>query len=154
MTNLNCEYIREVYPDVLNGTADAETAAAVHLHIVDCAECRAETELLAQLHAVTVPIPSGLGERVLAAAHEAPHQRHGFGKGRLAMAATVVAAVIGGSLLLDTTRAPQQQTPTVAQTSSSGLGVITVEAAMMSGTGSLQDLTVEELEQLLGEMES
>jgi hypothetical protein len=153
MMNLNCEYVREIYPDILNGTADAQTAAAVHAHVANCAECRAESELLTQLHAVTVPIPSGLSERVLAAVHETPRQG-GFGKGRLAMAATVAAAVIGGSLLLDTTRTPQQPTPAVAQTSSSGVGVITVEAAMMSGTGSLQDLTVEELEQLLGEIES
>jgi predicted anti-sigma-YlaC factor YlaD len=153
MMKLNCEYVREVYPDILNGRADAAATAAVYGHVTSCAECRAEAELLTQLHAVQVEVPVGLQERVLTAVHT-PASGRGFGKRQLGLAAAVAAALIGGSILLEPTRSLGPHAPTVAQTNSAGLGVVTVEAAMMSGTGSLQDLTVEELEQLLGEIES
>lgn len=146
MNQLNCEYVREVYPDVLNGHAAAETAATVRTHLASCADCREATALLARIHAAPVTVPPQLHERVLAARaaeRSWPRLRH------YAMAATVAAAAIGGSLLftMDRTRPLETNAPV-------GLGFLTVEDAMLSGTASLQDLTVEELEQLLGEMES
>jgi len=151
MNNLNCEYVREVYPDVLRGTAPASTAAAVRHHLAGCGECRAEAELIARLQAALPPVPPGLHERIVAdVATRKPARR--FAPRHLALAATVAAALIGGPMLLDNLRTSQSAAPAHAGTR--GLGVITVEAAMMTGTSSLQDLTVEELELLLGEIES
>ena len=150
MKTLNCEYVREVYADVLHGKADTQVAAAVRAHLVGCAECRSEVALADAILAAAVAVPAGLHERVMREVSVAPRPRR-FAPRHFAMAATVAAALIGGTLLLDSTRKPS---PTRAAESESGLGFITVEAAMMSGTGSLRDLTVEELEQLLGEIES
>ena len=152
MTNLHCEYVREVYPDVLHGSADASTATAVRAHIAGCAECRAEAELTEQLRRAAVEVPAGLHERVVAGL-STPARGRRFPVRHLAFAATLAAALIGGSLLLDSMRSPGSRAATQPP-GAGGLGVITVEAAMVTGTGSLQDLTVEELEQLLGEIES
>jgi hypothetical protein len=146
MNNLNCEYIREIYPDVLNRSADANTVATVRGHLAQCDECRAEAEVLQIVHGARVEVPAGLHDRVISRLNATttsrfPRTRH------LAFAATVAAAIIGGAILFDTDQRP-------ATPSTEGLGFVTVEDAMVSGTSSLQDLTVEELEQLLGEIES
>ena len=146
MNNMNCEYIREIYPDVLNRTADASTIATVRAHLAQCDECRAEAEVLQIVHGARVEVPAGLHDQVMSGLHTRttsrfPRTRH------LAFAATVAAAIIGGAILFDTD--PRADAPAPA-----GLGFVTVEDAMVSGTSSLQDLTVEELEQLLGEIES
>lgn len=151
MNTVNCEYVREVFPDVLHGKADAELATVVRLHIAGCAECRAEAEVIAGLFGATVPVPAGLHERVIRA-YQATSRARRIAPRHLAMAATVAAALIGGTLLIDSTRSPVVTPVTTSQ--ESGLGVVTVDAAMATGTGSLEDLTVEELEQLLGEIES
>ena len=152
MTNLHCEYVREVYPDVLHGNADASTVSAVRAHIAGCADCRVEAELIEGLRRTSLQVPAGLHERVVASL-STPARRRRFPLRHLAFAATLAAALIGGSLLLDSMRSPGSRTAT-PPAGAGGLGVITVEAAMVTGTGSLQDLTVEELEQLLGEIES
>ena len=144
--NLNCEYVREVYPDVLNQTADATTAIAVRAHIARCAECRADAALIEQLHGARLTIPDGLQERIVGALSRPAARR--FGMRHFAYAATVAAAVIGGSILLNPRGRPQP----AAQ--GEGLGFVTVEDAMVTGTSSLSDLTIEELEALLGEIES
>lgn len=144
--NLNCEYVREVYPDVLNNTADAALKTAVRAHIARCADCRAEAALMDELHAVAVAVPSGLHERIVTGLSRPSPRR--FGLRHLAYAATLAAAVIGGSILLN----PGE--PTQPADTTQGLGFVTVEDAMLTGTSSLRDLTIEELEALLGEIES
>lgn len=150
MNELNCEYVRDVYADVLNGTAVSATTAAVRAHLQTCVECREEAEAVAGIFAGSIVAPPGLHARVLAE-FGAPTPRR---MGRyIAMAATVAAALIGGSLLLQREEAGYVE-PRVAESTEHGVGVPTFDAAMVSGTESLQDLTVEELEQLLGEIES
>ena len=151
MNTMNCEYVREVYADVLHGRAAAETVTAVRAHLAGCADCRDEIRLIEALHAATVTVPAGLHERVMGdVANSSPAR--GPAPRRWAMAATVAAALIGGTVLLNSDRSPVN--PPAAAAEDGGLGFVTVEAAMVSGTSSLQDLTVEELEQLLGEIES
>jgi anti-sigma factor RsiW len=150
MKTLNCEYVREAYADVLHGALDAATATAVRTHLAGCAECRAEADVIDALYAAPQLVPPGLHERVARAVAVAPRPRR-FAPRHLAMAATVAAALIGGTVLLQSTGGPDA---VPAAENGGGLGFVTVEAAMMSGTGSLQDLTIEELEQLLGEIDS
>jgi predicted anti-sigma-YlaC factor YlaD len=150
MNTLNCEYVRDVYAEVLHGRADAQTTAAVRAHLTGCVDCRAEAALIESLFAASAKVPAGLHDRVVHAIAAAPRVSR-FAPRRMAMAATVAAALIGGTLLVNKIQRPDAA-PAAKQ--ESGLGVVTVEAAMVSGTGSLQDLTVEELEQLLGEIES
>lgn len=148
MSSLNCEYIRDVYPDVLNGTLPEAQAFLVRRHIAWCAECRGEAALVDALRAAERPLPVGLHERIMAAS------RMRFSRVRrsgLAMAATLAAVMIGGALLQrDPPDQPQQQ----VRWNAAGLGFVGVEDAMLTGKGSIEDLSVEELEKLLGEIES
>jgi hypothetical protein len=144
--NLNCEYVRDVYPDVLNETADATTIAAVRAHTGRCAECREEVGVIEELHRAAVPVPGGLHERILNELSRPMPRR--LGMRHLAYAATMAAAVIGGSILLDDSDDSRPETEV------EGLGFVSVEDAMVTGTSSLRDLTIEELEALLGEIES
>jgi anti-sigma factor RsiW len=148
---MNCDYVREVYADVMHGRAAAETVTAVRAHLAGCMDCREEVRLVEALHAATVAVPAALHERVMGDLANASPAR-GPAPRRLAMAATVAAALIGGTVLLNNDRSRSNPAGTASE--DGGLGFVTVEAAMVSGTGSLQDLTVEELEQLLGEIES
>ena len=150
MKTMNCEYVREVYVDVLYGRVSEEIAAAVRTHLAECGDCRAEVELVDSLQAAPVTVPDGLHARIMRDVANPPRRRAPAAR-HLAMAATVAAALIGGTIMLQSDRSPVNPSP---QLGDGGLGFVTVEAAMVSGTGSLQDLTVEELEQLLGEIES
>jgi hypothetical protein len=144
--NLNCEYVRDVYPDVLNQSTDVATATAVRAHIARCADCREESALIEQLHGVAVPVPGGLHERIMSELSRPAPRR--FGMRHLAYAATIAAAAIGGSILLG------QRDDSQPAAEVGGLGFVSVEDAMVTGTSSLSDLTIEELEALLGEIES
>jgi anti-sigma factor RsiW len=147
MNNFNCEYIREVYPDVLNGTLDPAQAFIVRKHIDSCDECRADTAIIEQIRAARIPVPSGLHERVMQAALR-PVKRWSVRRSDLAMAATLAAVLIGGTLLKESKRTDADTVATP------GLGFVSVEDAMLTGKGSIEDLSVEELEKLLGEIES
>ena len=153
MNELNCEYVRDVYPDVLNGQADAALSTAVRAHLARCAECREEAEAVAAIFAGSLLAPAQLHERVMAAYTTTGSPRMSRVR-YVALAATVAAAVIGGSVLMNQIVDNGSQPVVMNEQSEPDLGAVTVEAALVSGKQSLQDLTVEELEQLLGEIES
>lgn len=152
MSELNCEYVRDVLPDVLAGRAPADVSAVVQAHLVSCDDCRAEAALL-ELLRTPATVPAGLHERVVSAASKT-RTRTRFRRSDLAMAATLAAAVIGGSVLLETRNSPVVQATAPGVTHVQSLGAVGVEDAMLSGKASLDDLSVEQLEQLLGEIES
>lgn len=146
MMGLDCDYVRDVYPDVLNGEADATLAQQVRAHIATCEACSAEAAIVDALRAQRVDPPIGLGERIRSAA-ASPPARQGISRARLVMAASVAIALIGGSALLRS----REETVIPAP---NGFGFVSVEAAMLSGKASLSDWSEEELEMLLKEMES
>ena len=154
MTRLNCEYVVELYPDVLNGKLTAEAAEAVRTHIASCDECRAAAALLDIVYADQVVAPASLRQRVAHGLVQAPAKRH-FSRSTMTMVATLAAALIGGSVILQTRQSGTQQSRTVVQAAAPpAVGFVGVEDAMLSGDASLEDLSVEQLEQLLGEIES
>lgn len=151
MTDLNCEYVRDVYPDVLNGRVDGSAARLVYAHMAACDECRAEAALLEALHAQPAQAPpAGLHERIVLNAVRARSRRR-WSRSDLAMAATLAAALIGGSVIMQGRRAETGKRTVVSETA---IGFVNVDGIMLSGKASLDDLSVEELETLLGEMES
>jgi predicted anti-sigma-YlaC factor YlaD len=154
MSQLNCEHVLDVYPDVLNGKADGAAAESVRAHIAGCEECRAAAALLEAVYADRVSAPAELRERVVRGLAQ-PRARRRFTRSDMAMAATLAAALIGGSVILQS-RQNQTQQPAAAVQSQAQLGVgfVSVEDAMLSGDASLDDLSVEQLEKLLGEIES
>lgn len=153
MSRLNCEYVLDVYPDVLNGRADAALAQQVRAHVAACDDCGADIELLEALHAEPILVPAGLHERVVKATRS-PQPRWRIGRSELAMVATLAMAVIGGSLLVSNDTVPTAPAPVIRPVAQQSYGLIGVEEAMMSGKASLEDLSIEELESLLKELES
>jgi anti-sigma factor RsiW len=156
MMKLNCEYVRDVYPDVVNGTAEPSLELAVRAHLAECEECRAEAALVDALHAEQIVLPAGLHERVARAAVQPQRRAWHLRRSDIAMAATLAAALLGGGLYLqlqDDTPAPATANA-VQHTPAHGLGSVGVEDAMISGKSSLDDLSIEQLEKLLGEVQS
>ena len=138
-------------PFVASGRIDAADREWIDAHAQSCAECRAEAEAVTAIFAGALIAPPALHARVMTEyrAPVAHTTRFSFGVRYVAMAATVAAAVIGGAILF---RSSDEGVPTAMM--EAPIGAVTVEAAFVSGTGSLQDLTVEELERLLGEIDS
>jgi hypothetical protein len=95
MSGLRCEQVRDRLPESMDGRLDAGEAALMRAHLADCAECRAESELIALLR-TPVTVPAELEARVVAAVRaHAPIRRP---VRHYAMAATFVLAIISGAL--------------------------------------------------------
>lgn len=148
MNELNCEYVRDVYPDVLSGKLELIAAQQVRAHVVSCDDCRAETAVLEMLHGQRVVAPAGLDASVLTELARPQTHRMRVPRHALALAASVAIALVGGSVLL------QMPARTAAPAATTGYGFVGVEDAMLSGKASLNDLSEAELELLLQEMES
>jgi len=152
MSQLALQRVRDIYPDALQGRMDAELARRVRDHVAECDTCAAECAIVADLHARVPEVPAGLQERIVKALRE-PRRRPFVRPVHLAMAATVAVALIGGALLFQAQQTPEPQKQPVAQ-NALHVGAVGVDATMLSGKTSLEDLTVEQLEKLPGEMES
>lgn len=148
MNEMNCEYVRDVYPEVLSGKLDVIHAQQVRAHVFSCDDCRAEAAVLEVLHGQRLGAPEGLDGRVLTALARPQTQRMRVPRHALALAASVAIALVGGSVLLQTP--PRAAAPVAANS----YGFVGVEDAMLSGKASLNDLSEAELELLLQEMES
>ncbi len=155
MMEFSCDNVRDLLPELLSEKLDAVTTAALRAHLASCADCQAEYNVAALIAETRLDVPAGLEQRVFAAA--AGRRGTVWTRGRMAAAATIAVAVIGGSTWLSQ-MLPRQNVATggVAVAESTAVpagGFIGVDDAFVSGTSSLSDLTVEELQKLLVEME-
>ncbi len=182
MTLWTCEQVREHLPDALAGTLRAEDAHALFAHAGGCADCRAEAELLQALRRHAEATPPGLEARIVAAvsARRVPWILR---TGRPALlAAGLAGALFGGAVLLHRATSPRNAVPDLVPQASSpqaqapapaaGPGGITptsaapdvrglaqplpgtAEAGLFSSSGSTDDLSEEELQTLLKELQS
>jgi hypothetical protein len=156
MNRYDCESVRDLLPLLNRGQLLSHEASAVELHLLGCADCR-EEESLVRLLAQTVPaVPAGLEPRVLLAVRRPMPRR--WAPTRLAMAATVAAAVLGGVLVLQ--RAGYDITPDVApgmlvfDDTTPAFSWAFSDDPVLHGAGSLHELSVEELELVLAELDS
>ena len=155
MNALNCEYVRDVLPELSSGRLDTGMAAGVLAHLEGCAECRFEQRIGEIVSQARLEVPAGLEQRVrLATAGR--RGGSGWNRARMAAAATVAVAIIGGSALLAPylERSAPDQAVAVSSDPEAGAGFFGVEDAFNSGASSLKDLTEEELKQLLVELDS
>lgn len=156
MMEFNCEHVRDLLPELLSDRLDAVTTASVRAHIARCEECQADYAVAERVLDTRFRLPAGLEQRVIAASVG----RRGFQwtRGRMAAAATIAVAVIGGSTwlsqMLPRHGMPLGPVPIAESTAAPAAGFIGVDDAFVSGTSSLSDLTVEELQKLLVEMGS
>jgi hypothetical protein len=156
MMEFNCENVRDLLPELISDRLDSVATASVRSHIARCVECQEEYEVALRVAGTRLRVPAGLEQRVIAAAVG----RRGFQwtRGRMAAAATIAVAVIGGSTwlsqMLPRHDTPVRPVPIAESTAAPAAGFIGVDDAFVSGTSSLSDLTVEELQKLLVEMGS
>lgn len=144
MNRYDCEAIRDMLPSLIRGEMLPHEAASAEVHLDGCADCRAEANIVRLLQNGLAPVPPGLETRVLAAVRRRSVMR-GL-PARLAMAATLAAAVIGGSLIFDRTG---DRNPADLE----AVSWAAAEDPLLHGGSELQDLSVEELEMLLVELD-
>jgi hypothetical protein len=155
MKTYNCEQVRDLQPDLVSDRLDPVAAAAVRTHVQSCADCRAELEIAELIAQSRVPVPGGLEARVLTAAGGRRTTR--WSNLRYAVAASIAVAVIGGSVVLSPLLTSSNTSPAVIDSAlpeTGGPGWFGVQDAFVTGASSLRDLSVEELEKLLVEIDS
>jgi anti-sigma factor RsiW len=153
----DCEQARDLVPLLIRGQLLPDDAAVTEAHLSACAECRAEMDVVHAVSRDIAPVPAGLQARVLLAVRRPP-RRAGL-VNRLAMAATLAAAVLGGSVIFE--RWAQQRLP------EANGGALVMEDGMpplvswgvsqdplLQGSSSVTQLSLEELEILLQELDS
>ena len=156
MNRYDCDTMRDLLPAFVRGELLPHETACAEYHLQTCADCRGEHALVALMQDVLVPVPAGLEARVVMAVRAAPRvapQR--WIPARLAMAATLAAALLGGTVIFNQLHLEQQPAETTAASDpTEDLSWAAAELPMLHGGADLADLTVEELERLLAELES
>ena len=157
MKALTCEGIRELLPERDRDSLDAPDRLGVDEHLAVCADCRADLELIGALRAdaAAVRVPVGLETRVVNAVRRPPIRR-AWVPAHLAIAASIVLALLaGGALLRDGAgnRASAGVEPGDAVSAAAVVGP-SVREPLLRGVPALHELSVEELEVLLSELES
>jgi hypothetical protein len=157
MTPTNCEAVRDALPDHLRGGSTASTRVAIERHLGACTGCRHERGILELVMRSGALPDERLVERVLQATK--PVRRSWGHATTLAAAATFAAALLGVSLLsrqgaLPPLRAGEPTAALVEEAVGHGaLSWLDNDPLIRTGVG-LHDLSVEELEALLMELES
>lgn len=151
MTTLACESIRDLLPEFVREELRADEMAAVDAHLETCGECRAEREAIASILTPIAPLPAGFEQRVLQAVRTP--RRALFRPGRVAMAATVVFALVTAGVILETgllEGGPGSEETSNVQTLDWTRG----DPVLLRGGLDLSALSEDELLQLLEEMDS
>lgn len=151
----DCETTRDLLPLLPLRRLDAAAAAAVDVHVARCDECAAELRLVITLQQTLASVPPGLEARVIGAVRRVTPSRR-WNPGRLAMAATLAAALIGGSVVFERTGYLQNDAaPMISlETGTSSVSWDAEHHPLLHGGSTLQELSVEELELILAELES
>jgi anti-sigma factor RsiW len=149
MIEHDCGSIRELLPDLAAGRRPAGDAGSLHAHLADCADCRAELELVRALFAQRAAPPAGLALRVVAAVRRdgARSTRPWWGL----TAAAVAALALGIGIASEPSATARLDVPGYAQETEEGV-VWSSEDGLVAGAPLWDDLTDEGLEQLLNEL--
>jgi len=158
--------VRDLLPELAAGRLDDEAARRVEAHVEDCPECAAELDVLWALDGARPVVPAGLEDRVRAAVHEEmrqaaapvirlePRRRSWIWSPWVAAAAAAVVAVLGGTLVLGGGDEPlPAETEILALETEAPYGSLPGTSGDLAGVAMLDDLSEEELEQLLVELE-
>lgn len=159
MKSYDCDAVRDMLHELHDAAVLPHERAAAEDHIAVCGECAAERAVVDLVRNALEPVPAGLENRVLAAVRAAPVGLRRRSPARLAMAATLAAAVLGASLIA----------PRVSLLGGFGMNVMAAfelddtaisqvswaaaEDPLLNDRMMLDDLTIEELEILLAELD-
>ena len=148
MMVFDCEGVRDLLPSLVRGEMLPHEATPVERHLKSCATCRDEAEIVRLLQDAFVPLPAGLEERVVGAVRRRATQR--WTPARLALAATFAAAVVGGSLIFGRLSGGPEAGNALDV---SALTWAAAEDPLLHGSTELQELSADELEALLTELD-
>lgn len=165
MTTMGCDSARDLAPEWVRGALEPGAAREVAAHVAACDDCAAEANVVRALLGAPVDVPAGLHERIiLAVGRPAAPWYRGHGRA-VALAATAAGVLLLGRSVLD--REPGDAAPggapvPVAEASGSVLGEALAPPysgwpgadGVLAGSVVLQDLSDDELELLLQEMDS
>ncbi len=154
-----CEWTRDRLPDLVAGALGADEAAALHAHAAGCEACAREMELIQALHADVVAVPAQLEWRIRTALRQdVQGSRRWLTPGRLAIAATVVFALVTARFVTGPNAEPMPDGSAPVATTEGGTlappGWPLADVPLLRDGPALYQLSVEELETLLREMES
>ena len=150
MKSLDCDRVRELLADRDRDGVVPWGKAQVDAHLDACEACRADAEVVRMVRADAITLPAGLEERVVMAVRR-PSPRRRWMPSHLALAASVVFALLAGGLLL---RDPDMtnDAPPIGDVAID-VGPV-IDQPLLQGAPSLADLSVDELESLLAELDS
>jgi predicted anti-sigma-YlaC factor YlaD len=154
MNSMDCGTACDLLPLLERGGLGSQQRAAVGLHLEDCGDCRAEAGIVALLAGAAPRAPAGLDERVLAAVRTRQSRRRN--PARVAAAASVAIAVLGGSLLFQRIAGPVEPEPVatvVLEDITPALSWAVPLDPMLYGGPAFEHLSVEELELVLSEFD-
>jgi len=155
MNIYDCETTRDLLPALARGETSPFEQAALDEHLDGCADCAADLRVVTLLQDGLDPLPFGLETRVLRAVRRAPRRR--WQRNRLALAATVAFALIGGSFVVQRTGYFRPVAPAVVSADFETAAAASWDAdadPLLHGASQLQQLSEDELELLLAELES
>ena len=149
MNDTECGWVREAIPDFVSATLSFGERERVERHVVVCAECRAELELVEALLASRPAAPDGLLERIQRAAvadRRAP-TRTWWG----VSAAAIAALAVGIGVTSDPAQEPSVAVPGFAYEAEEG-EIWLSDDGLLAGAPALEDLSDEALLELLDEL--
>lgn len=171
MGSMSCEMVRDTLPALVATTLPAEPRRRLEEHLADCAACRAELALVTAVRSDRAKVPPGLHARVVTAVQRRRSPRR-WAPTHLAVAASVALLLLTGALVARVL----QTTPPSIRGATPAPAVATANAApavygedvpatsligwtsggdpLLNGTPTLHELSVDELETLLAELES
>lgn len=154
MTMLTCDEIRDLMPALEAGALPADEAQRVEHHLEACAACGDERAVVRLVRAAPTELPPGLEARIGRAVRQGavsaarPRAMPSF-----AVAAGIAFVLLTGSLMMRTGILPFDEGEEAAGAEVT-LGWPHVSDPILRTAPVLSDLTVEELESLLAELES
>jgi anti-sigma factor RsiW len=155
MIRYECDTVRDLVPALVRGELLSHEEAAVESHLLGCDACQDESVMVRLIYETQPAVPAGLEARVLLAVRR-PAART-WTPGRLAIAATFAAAVFGASVMVDRIGQlrPVTERDTLDASVASAFSWAASEVPLLHGSAAnLDQLSVEELEQILAELGS
>jgi hypothetical protein len=153
---MNCESISDLLPDLASAALDDATSASLHAHITVCDECAAEWRIVQSVRADAMAVPADLEAGIAAAVSRMPHRRRSH-MPYYAAAAAVAFALFGGILTVQRLGDPASIARTVESMPAAAGGEAAfpvVTDPLVGNQSAVSELTAEQLEALLTEMDS
>jgi len=142
-----CETVDRL-PEFVADRLSGPEAGQVRAHLEQCADCRDEIAVIRALRADQVAYPAGLEERVRSAVRAGPAQR--WRMGRVAIAAGLVFTLATAGVVARQGAGPSPEDPEALAPPPWP----SADEPLMRGGPALNQLSLDELESLLEELES